>query len=123
MTTHRHISCGAQCRLGTMLLLAAAIGGGALAGRTALPAETSTAAPVHQSSAEARSSYNWPVKPFDRQHPVRGGFGDPRSVFRGIPTRHGLMTSQCACSYHQGIDISAPDGTAVYPVRSGVVRI
>ena len=32
------------------------------------------------------------------------------------------MTSRCACSYHQGIDISAPDHTAVYPVRSGVVR-
>jgi hypothetical protein len=33
------------------------------------------------------------------------------------------MTSRCACSYHQGIDIAAPDGTDVYPVRAGVVRI
>ena len=31
-------------------------------------------------------SYGWPVKPFNRQHPVRGSFGDPRSVFRGTPT-------------------------------------
>ena len=33
------------------------------------------------------------------------------------------MTSRCACSYHQGIDIAAADGTDVYAVRSGVVRI
>ena len=73
---------------------------------------------------DARSfSYGWPVKPFDKQHPVRGSFGDPRSVFHGPPTLRSLMTSSCACSYHQGIDISAADGTAVYPVRSGVVRI
>ena len=28
-------------------------------------------------------SYGWPVKPFDRPHPIRGGFGDPRTVFQG----------------------------------------
>jgi len=110
--------------MATMFLLASAIGVGALAGRTALPAQPSAAAPSSQiSSASQPSSYGWPVKPFDRQHPVRGSFGDPRSVFRGNPTPHGLMTSRCACSYHQGIDISAPDGTDVYPVRSGVVRL
>jgi murein DD-endopeptidase MepM/ murein hydrolase activator NlpD len=124
MATNSHLQRGAQRRMATMFLLAAAIGGGALAGRTALPAQTSTAAsaPQNASSTQA-SSYGWPVKPFDRQHPVRGSFGDPRSIFRGNPTLRGLMTSRCACSYHQGIDISAPDGTAVYPVRSGVVRI
>src|SRR5437868_9364213 len=68
-------------------------------------------------------SYGWPVKPFDKQHPVRGSFGDPRSVFHGPPTMLGLISSSCACSYHQGIDISATDGTAVYPVRSGAVTI
>jgi hypothetical protein len=110
--------------MATMFLLAAAISGGALAGRTALPAQTSTAAATPQASSEAPSgSYGWPVKPFDRQHPVRGSFADPRSIFRGNPTLRGLMTSRCACSYHQGIDIAAPDGTDVYPVRSGVVRI
>src|SRR5207237_1212317 len=66
-------------------------------------------------------SYGWPVKPFDKQHPVRGSFGDPRSVFHGPPTMLGLISSSFACSYHQGIDISATDGTAVYPVRSGAL--
>jgi len=106
-----------------MFLLAAAIAGGALAGRTALPMQTSTAAtPASAMQSQRTSSYGWPVKPFDQQHPVRGSFGDPRSVFRGAPTMRGLMHSQCACSYHQGIDIAAADGTAVYAVRDGVVR-
>jgi hypothetical protein len=47
-------------------------------------------------------AYGWPVKPFDRPHPVRGNFGDPRTSFFGD-------------------HISAPDGTAVYPVTSGRV--
>jgi murein DD-endopeptidase MepM/ murein hydrolase activator NlpD len=124
MATNSHIKRGAQRRTATMFLLAAAIGVGALAGRTALPAQNSTAAISQSSATEASaSSYGWPVKPFDRQHPVRGSFADPRSIFRGNPTVGGLMTSRCACSYHQGIDISAADGTDVYPVRSGIVRI
>jgi len=124
MATNRHIQRGARRRMATMFLLASAIGVGALAGRTALPAQTSSAASTPQStSASQSSSYGWPVKPFDRQHPVRGSFGDPRSVFRGDPTLRGLMTSRCACSHHAGIDISAADGTAVYAVRSGIVRI
>jgi murein DD-endopeptidase MepM/ murein hydrolase activator NlpD len=110
-------------RTAVMFLLAAALGGGALAGRTALPIQTTTAA-THAAATQSQrtSSYGWPVKPFDQQHPVRGSFGDPRSVFRGAPTLRGLMHSVCACSYHQGIDISAPDGTAVYAVRDGIVR-
>jgi murein DD-endopeptidase MepM/ murein hydrolase activator NlpD len=127
MATNTHIQRGAPRRTATTLLLAMAIGVGALAGRTALPTQISNAATPSNSAATGLSmsngSYGWPVKPFDRQHPVRGSFADPRSIFAGNPTLRGLMTSRCACSYHQGIDIAAPDGTDVYPVRSGVVRI
>jgi murein DD-endopeptidase MepM/ murein hydrolase activator NlpD len=125
MATNSHINSAARRWAATFFLLTGAIGGGALAGRTALPTATSTAASTGQAAprrAAQPAGYGWPVKPFDRQHPVRGSFGDPRSVFNGAPTVRGLMTSNGAFSYHQGIDISAPDGTAVYAVRSGVVR-
>jgi Peptidase family M23 len=61
-------------------------------------------------SASKRSwSYGWPVKPFDRQHPVRAFFNDPRIGEHG------------GKAFHFGIDISAPDGTAVYAVEAGTV--
>lgn len=122
MNTNTHNSRGARRRIALTLAVATAIGGGALAGREALPPESSTAASGQVSQGRS-FSYGWPVRPFDRQHPVRGSFGDPRTVFRGTPTARGLLTSAGAFSYHQGIDVCAPDGTAVYPVRSGVVRI
>ena len=54
--------------------------------------------------------YPWPVKPFDRQHPVRGFFNDPR-------------VQDASHAFHFGIDVSAPDGTAVYSVTPGRVFI
>ena len=33
--------------------------------------------PVNGSESFA---YHWPIKPFDRQHPIRGAFGDPRTL-------------------------------------------
>ena len=66
-------------------------------------------------------SYQWPVKPFNRQHPVRGSFGDPRTVFKASPTLRGALTGRGTFSLHRGIDIAAPDGSAVYPVSSGTV--
>ena len=57
----------------------------------------------------ARPAYGWPVKPFNRQHPVRAYLNDPRNG-------HGD-----AKSFHFGIDISAPTGTAVYAVQPGEV--
>lgn len=51
--------------------------------------------------------YGWPLRPFDRQHPIRGGFGDPRF---GVVQRN----------FHFGIDIPAAGGTPVYAVAPGV---
>jgi hypothetical protein len=66
-------------------------------------------------------SYGWPVAPFNRQHPIRGGFGDPRTVFHAPPTLAGLYHGSGSFSFHEGVDISAADGTAVYPVVDGIV--
>ena len=54
--------------------------------------------------------YSWPLKPFDRPHPVRGSFNDPR-------------ISGSSRAFHFGIDISAPNGAPVYAVRRGVVHL
>src|SRR6266508_428010 len=66
-------------------------------------------------SFAAAGSYGWPLKPFDRQHPVRAFFGDPRI---GIGS-DGKISHQL----HFGIDISAPDGTAVYATQNGRISI
>lgn len=54
--------------------------------------------------------YRWPVEPFDRQHPVRGYFSDPRD---------GAKRS----TFHFGIDIAVPDGTPVHAVDAGTVHL
>jgi hypothetical protein len=74
-----------------------------------------------RTGTHAASPYGWPVKPFDRRHPVRGSFGDPRTIFNGPPTARTLLAGSGNFQFHDGVDISAPDGTAVYPVESGVV--
>jgi hypothetical protein len=102
MTTHTHI------RIGAALVVTLA---------TALVV-TSPSPAAHTGS----TAYGWPVKPFDRPHPVRGGFGDPRTVFAGPPTKRTLMSGNGLFQFHNGVDISAPDGTAVYPVESGTVE-
>ena len=66
-------------------------------------------------------AYGWPVKPFDRPHAVRANFGDPRTIFAGPPSERTLLAGAGSFQFHFGIDISAPDGTRVYPVVSGRV--
>jgi murein DD-endopeptidase MepM/ murein hydrolase activator NlpD len=62
---------------------------------------------------EQLAPYPWPLIPFNKQHPVRGYFGDPRTVFSS--------PGEGAFSFHNGIDISAWPGNHVFPVVSGVV--
>jgi hypothetical protein len=102
MTTHTHTRIAAAL----VLVVAAAL------------ISTSASPAAHTAS----TAYGWPVKPFDRPHPVRGGFGDPRTVFAGPPTQRTLMSGNGSFQFHNGVDISAPDGTAVYPVESGTVE-
>lgn len=56
-------------------------------------------------------AHPWPIKPFDRQHPVRGLFGDPRIGGGG------------GKSFHFGVDVSALDGTAVHAVGGGRISL
>jgi hypothetical protein len=55
-------------------------------------------------------AYSWPLKPFDRPHPVRAFFNDPR-------------ISGPSEAFHFGIDVSAPNGTPVYAVEAGKVHL
>jgi hypothetical protein len=63
----------------------------------------------------AAAAYSWPLRPFDRPHPIRGDFGDPR---------YHLDADGEISAFHSGVDISAPDGSRVYSVSPGfVVRV
>ena len=55
-------------------------------------------------------AYPWPLAPFDRAHPVRGYFNDPR-------------ISGSSRAFHFGVDIAAPNGTPVYAVAGGTVHL
>jgi hypothetical protein len=73
-----------------------------------LPQAPALAALPPATAADRAYSYSWPLRPFDRQHAIRGGFGDPRFGF-------------LQRNFHFGIDIPAPGGTPVYSVSSGTV--
>ena len=72
-------------------------------------------------SAYATIAYGWPLKPFHSPHPVRGNFGDPRTVLDGPPTAATLYHGSGSFSFHRGVDIYGSRGAKVYPVRSGIV--
>jgi peptidase M23-like protein len=66
-------------------------------------------------------AYGWPVKPFDQPHPVRGNFGDPRTVFDGPRSQRTIDSGDGMFQFHHGVDISAPDGSPVYAVADGTI--
>jgi hypothetical protein len=68
--------------------------------------------PARQLTPGPRPAYGWPVKPFHRQHPIRGFFGDPRMA------NHGQSRQ-----FHFGVDISASNGTPVYATLTGRVYV
>jgi hypothetical protein len=72
--------------------------------------------------AAAQEPYPWPLQPFHRQHPVRGFFGDPRTLVSDVEKRP-APGSQGQFSFHNGIDIYAAPNQAVYPVVSGRARV
>jgi hypothetical protein len=72
--------------------------------------------------AGSAAAYPWPMKPFDKQHVVRANFGDPRTVFTQAMLADGFA-GPGAFEFHNGIDIPAPEGTKVYPVVSGTVKL
>jgi hypothetical protein len=113
MITYKHISGSIPRRISWAVAALSTI---ALAWTFGAPPAMSTG-----DEALNGGSYRWPVKPFDRQHPVRGGFGDPRTVFKSAPTLRGVLGGRGSFSLHRGVDISAPDGSLVYPVASGTV--
>jgi hypothetical protein len=117
MTTNTHIQRrGRRGRRAPFLLLLSLIVLPTGAAVTATESRgLATTSPAH--------GYNWPLKPFDRPHPVRANFGDPRTYFGGPLTMRRLMHGSGNFHVHAGVDIAAADGTAVYPVRSGVVKV
>lgn len=79
----------------------------------AVAAAAFVAAGLAPTAVAGTGSYGWPVKPFHVQHPVRAYLGDPRIA--GHDVAHGTL--------HFGIDVAAPDGTAVYATLDGVAWI
>jgi hypothetical protein len=68
-------------------------------------------------------TYHWPIKPFNRQHPVRGIVGDPRILAPEAPFGWTGPKQIGSHSFHNGIDIVASPGTPTYPVVSGRVVV
>ncbi|MGH3137140.1 MAG: M23 family metallopeptidase [Gaiellaceae bacterium] len=84
-------------------------------GTSLVNARFTTARAVHQATPAVdvgSHAYKWPVKPFNRQHPVRGYFGDPRIANHGESRQ-----------FHFGVDISAPNETPVHATITGTVYI
>ena len=62
------------------------------------------------------------MKPFGEMHPVRGNFGDPRTLFFDAAGVLALVDPG-AFSFHDGVAISSHPRTPVYPVASGLAHV
>ena len=72
--------------------------------------------------ARRREPYPWPLRPFDQQHPVRGFFGDPRTISIDDPLAPPAPGDPGVFAFHNGVDIAGAPGEPVYPVVSGTVE-
>jgi hypothetical protein len=82
---------------------------GAAAGPYAAPTRELS---IKSTAPQARWTYDWPMKPFNRPHPVRAYIDDPRvSMFGETHT------------FHFGVDISAPRDTAIYAIEPGTAHL
>lgn len=66
--------------------------------------------------------YGWPVRPFVVQQPIRGGFGDPRTVSTS-PFGRDSIRAAGDYSFHNGVDIRSKVGRPVFPVVSGRAHV
>jgi hypothetical protein len=99
---------------------ALAFSGVLTAGPQTARATTPAGKQQHALSGEA---FGYPIKPFNQEHPIRANLGDPRMQFFGPPTLDTLLHGSGKFLFHQGVDISAPNGTSVYPVVDGSVTV
>lgn len=100
--TASHVAFGATTSPSTTVADAATgTCAGGRAGRTPHPTPRALATPT-----ASTYSYDWPLKPFDRQHPVRAYLDDPR-------------IGRVEHVFHFGIDIAGRDGAPVYSVAAG----
>ena len=72
--------------------------------------------------AAADRPFPWPLRPFHRQHPVRGFFGDPRNLVSNVEQALEPGSSG-SFSFHNGIDIYTAPDEPVFPVVSGKARV
>jgi murein DD-endopeptidase MepM/ murein hydrolase activator NlpD len=70
----------------------------------------------------AAVAYPWPLKPFDRAHPIYENFGDPTTIFHSSPGFEAL-NGPGQFSFRNGVDMAARARTPVYPVASGRVTL
>ena len=122
MTTTKNHSHTRRLRRGSMLFALLVVAGSLVAPR-AVPAPSPAPAPKpHHAAARTHPhlpplgpySYTWPLKPFNKQHIVRGFLGDPRI---------GKTTAGMSHSFHFGIDIQGANRELVYANITGRVLI